>query len=792
MAESVVGAVLGNVGSLAVQETRFLCGVTLEVTFLKDELMRLQGYLKDAESKRRSGNASVAILMCQIRDVAYEAENVIEAAEYLKKRNRLKKGFTGAISRYARLPADLTTLHKFGVEIQRVRRKLGEIFQSIERLKIDLYSHVVDESVEDYGLMHQNFQDDVLMVGFENEYIEIVDKLVHGADMLSVVSIVSMGGAGKTTLVRKVYTSSEVKKHFDALVWVTVSQKFKVIDLLKIIVKQIWSDEDQSRKIDDMKEYEVAKKILAILLLKRYLVVLDDVWETDTWEQLNRSIKAFPDAANGSRVLLTTRKKDVANHVEMPTHIHALKCLDEDESWELFRSKALPLYRSPGIRDMDALETLGRMLASKCDGLPLALVVLGGYLSKNLNRQAWSDVLLGWPSTKEMEMMRGIIARSYTDLPNHYLRSCFLYLASFPEDFTIPMSDIMSLWIAENFILPTPRHTLEETSLKYVTELVQRSLVQVVQTSDIHGWIEEVRIHDILRDWCIEEATHNGFLDVIDKTSIGQVGASPSHTLMSCRSSFQNSSERNLHTPPNLRALLGFGLSSVFFPELRFLRVLHVENSRIENFSNVIGGCIHLRKLTMRKCGDIMIPSIGKLLYLQTINLSETYPRTTKISGSLWDIPTLRYVRVPSRVPLPRSVQIPLNLRELHIHATKDEYGKDPMPILEMLPCLVVLELNGYHTTYTMSLGAQGFPRLQELKLEYCCIEWMMEVGTMPKLSCLSFLRCLLYQIPNGLLYLPSLRFVSVHYQEGVIDYWNDSTLKGLKQKGCEVTLREC
>ena len=413
MAETPVSAVLRNVGTLAVQETTFLCGVTLEVDFLKDELMRLQGYLRDAESKRRSGNASAAILMSQIRDAAYEAGNVIEAADYMKKRNMIKKkGFMGAISRYARLPSDLITLHKIGVEIQRVRRKLTEIFQSVERLNIiDLQTHVVDESVEDYVLMHQNFQDDVNMVGFEKEYKEIVDKLVHGEDILSAVSIVSMGGAGKTTLARKVYTSSEVKQHFNALVWVTVSQKFKVIDLLKIIAKQILSDEDQSRKIDDMNEYEVAKKICDILMLKRYLVVLDDVWETDTWEQLNRTIKAFPDTANCSKVLLTTRKNDVANHVQMPTHIHALKCLDEQKSWELFSSKALPSCKRSGIRDLDEFEKLGRKLTRKCDGLPLALAILGGYLSKNLNTQAWSDVLLGWPSTKDTQMMRGIIAQ---------------------------------------------------------------------------------------------------------------------------------------------------------------------------------------------------------------------------------------------------------------------------------------------------------------------------------------------------------------------------------------------
>ncbi|KAF7087130.1 hypothetical protein CFC21_090349 [Triticum aestivum] len=268
MAESAIGIVLGNVNNLAVRETSLLCGVTLEVTFLKDELMRLQGYLKDAERKRRSGNATVAILVSQIRDAAYEAENVIEAADYMKKRNMIKKGFMGAIARYARLPSDLNTLHKVGVEIQRIRRKLDEIFQSIERLNIDLDSHVMDDSVEDCGLMHQHFKDDVTMVGFEDEYKEIVDKLVEGENMLSVVSIVAMGGAGKTTLAAKVYTASQVKQHFEQLVWVIVSQKFKVIDLLKEILKQISSDEGQSRKFDDMNEYEVGKKIHDILIQK--------------------------------------------------------------------------------------------------------------------------------------------------------------------------------------------------------------------------------------------------------------------------------------------------------------------------------------------------------------------------------------------------------------------------------------------------------------------------------------------------------------------------------------------
>ncbi|XP_073358746.1 disease resistance protein RPP13-like [Aegilops tauschii subsp. strangulata] len=563
MAESAIGIVLGNVNNLAVRETCLLCGVTLEVTFLKDELMRLQGSL--------------------IRDAAYEAENVIEAADYMKKRNMIKKGFMGAIS-----------------------------------------SHVMDDSVEDCGLMHQHCKDDVTMVGFEDEYKEIVDTLVEGENMLSVVSIVAMGGAGKITLARKVYTSSGVKQHFESLVWVTVSQKLMVIDLLKEILKQILSDGDQSTKIDDMNEYEVGKKIHDILIKKRYLLVLDDVWETDIWEQTNRTIKAFPDAANCSRVLLTTRKGDVANHVEMPTHIHALRSLDEEKSWELFSNRALPSYKRSGIRDLDKYEELGRKLTRKCDGLPLSLAVLGGYLSKNLNTQSWSDVLLCWPSTKDTQMMRGIIARSYKDLPNHYLRSCVLYLAAFPEDYIISVSALINLWIAEGFIPHTPKHTLEKTAR--------------------------------------------------------QAGASSSHNQIFYCSSFQNLSGQILQASPNLRAMFGFGLSSVSFHELRFLRVLHVENSRIKNISEL-----------------------------------------------------------------------------------------------------------KYYRSRTMSSGAQGFPHLQELELFDCSfIKWTMEVGTMPKLLYMLFGVCrLVEEIPDGLLHLPSLRFVSAICHDP-----NESTLVGLRHKGCKVTTR--
>jgi hypothetical protein len=376
---------------------------------------------------------------------------------------------------------------------------------------------VEDEFPQGWGLRHQNYEDDVVVVGFMDECKEITDKLVHEGQNLSVVSIVAMGGAGKTTLARKVYTSSRVKQHFNTVAWVTVSQKFNGADLLKEIMKQIIGEKDEL--IDQMQEYEVGKKINGFLLERRYLVVLDDVWEEDTWDQLNRTIKAFPDTNNGSKVLLTTRKEKVANHIEMPTHVHVLKELDQEKSWELFSSKAIPTYRRSVIGDVSDLEQLGRLLARKCDGLPLALAVLGGYLSKNLNLEAWSETLSCWPSTRNTQLMHNILARSYKDMTDHYLRSCFLYLASFPEDFRIDVSVLIALWIAEDFIPQAPKHEQEETARKYVAELAQRSLLQVTRRSMAHGWIEQIGVHDILRDWCVEEARQDGFLDVIDKIS---------------------------------------------------------------------------------------------------------------------------------------------------------------------------------------------------------------------------------------------------------------------------------
>ncbi|BFG41875.1 hypothetical protein CerSpe_281490 [Prunus speciosa] len=105
----------------------------------------------------------------------------------------------------------------------------------------------------------------------------------------------------------------------------------------------------------------------------RYLVVLDDIWETKVWDSFQ---SAFPSGKMGSKVMLTTRNKEVALYAYPTSEPLEPRFLTQDESLELFRKKALPGTDMPCD-----LEKIGREMMAKYDGLPLAVVVLGGLLS---------------------------------------------------------------------------------------------------------------------------------------------------------------------------------------------------------------------------------------------------------------------------------------------------------------------------------------------------------------------------------------------------------------------------
>ncbi|KAE9450359.1 hypothetical protein C3L33_17742, partial [Rhododendron williamsianum] len=263
-----------------------------------------------------------------------------------------------------------------------------------------------------------------------------------------------------------------------------------------------------------MKEEDLEPQLRDYLKGRRYLVVLDDVWARNVWRSLST---AFPDEKNGSRVIMTTRNKAVADPCDERTYVHELPFLTDEESLELFCSKAFPHYDEVENQKSccpSGLESLAKEMARKCRGLPLAIVVLGGLLRKK-NPDEWPKLVQHmWRHLRDHDSHRvqRILDLSFNDLP-HRLKSCFLYLGLFPEDFEIDAKKLCRLWVAEGFIKPD-KESFEEAAEVYLRELIDRSLIQVVK----RNWrrIITCRVHDLLRDLAIENSKKLNFLHIYE------------------------------------------------------------------------------------------------------------------------------------------------------------------------------------------------------------------------------------------------------------------------------------
>ncbi|KAI8540722.1 hypothetical protein RHMOL_Rhmol08G0008000 [Rhododendron molle] len=151
-------------------------------------------------------------------------------------------------------------------------------------------------------------------------------------------------------------------------------------------------------------------------------------------------------------------------------------------------------------------------MVSKCHGLPLALVVLGGVLHRKhpdewfkLKDQIWRHV------TEESDNVKYILELSFNDLP-HHLKSCFLYFGLFPEDFEIHAERLCWLWEAEGFIKLDEEPF--EMAYLYLQQLIDRSLILVSERN--RRRIMRCRVHDLLRDLAIRKSKELNFLHIYD------------------------------------------------------------------------------------------------------------------------------------------------------------------------------------------------------------------------------------------------------------------------------------
>ncbi|XP_058114689.1 probable disease resistance RPP8-like protein 2 [Magnolia sinica] len=618
--EAVVSFVIEKLGDLLIHEGVFLHEVRDQIEWVEAELRSMRAFLKDADAKQKV-DERVKNWVADVRDAAYDAEDVIDGFLFKIEQKR-RRGSVGFIKRFTGFSDEIVHRRELGKEIEQIKNKLLDISRRRSTYSIeDLGEGGEGSGSMDESLREQRRTSHLLeepeIVGFQDNIETLVARLIKGERRRCVISVVGMGGLGKTTLAMKVYNNEAVRKHFNCCAWIYVSQEYNARDLLLSIVRCFKSP---TKKELEMGVFQLRERLSEHLKKMIYFVVVDDIWKTDAWDVL---APAFPDMNNGSRVLLTTRNRDIASYADARSHLHEMQLLGKDDSWELFCKKTFLGQHNNCPQDLDRL---GREIVAKCHGLPLAIVIIGGLLSRKARlRSVWEKVLksISWQFVEGEAQISRILALSYEDLP-YYLKPCFLYVGVFPEDYEISARKLIQLWVAEGFVPSRGAETLEEVAEDCLDELIQRSLIQMVKRSSV-GRVKSCRIHDLLRELSISKAKGEKFL-------YGDVDS-----LSPCKAR-RLSVHRGIrkHTSINrcLRSFLCFSIEyamlgkqqqqEFLYRHFELLRVLHLQQVEVEEFPTEIITLTHLRYLHLKGSNQMtrLPSSIANLCNLQTLEVS--------------------------------------------------------------------------------------------------------------------------------------------------------------------------
>ncbi|RDX84079.1 putative disease resistance protein, partial [Mucuna pruriens] len=888
MSQAIVTFIVQSLGDLLIQEAVFLYGVEEKVLQLQTELRMMQSYLQDAD-RRQDENERVRTWISEIREAAYDSDDAIEVYALRGASRRNLPGVLNLIKRYASNINRFIEIHVVGSRVDNVIARISSLTRSLNNYGIMPEIGEASNSIYRRQRSFRRSNSYVIeedIIGVEDDVKILESCLVNPNKGYRVVAICGMGGLGKTTLAKEVYHSLEVRNNFESLAWAYISQHCQAKDVWKgILLKLISPSKEKELREDiaNMRDEEIARMLYQVQVEKSCLVVLDDIWSVDTWNKLK---PAFPNERSlsvvGSKILLTTRNIDVALQMDPSCYLHTPKCLNEHDSWKLFQKKALPKIDDP---DYTEKEKLGREMVGRCGGLPLAIIVLGGLLASKTTFYDWDTVRQNINSylrrAKGREQcLEEVLALSYYELP-YQLKPCFLHLAHFPENLEIPTKKIIRIWVAEGIISLVQNEgegeeALEDVAQRYLTELVERCIIQVVEKSST-GRIRTCQMHNLMRDLCVSKAFQENFL-VINSWNVDDArGASRARPMGKVRRIalylYQDVDRfflSHLKSHHHLRSLLCYpektarlsewGLMKSFFNKCKLLRVLNLEGIQGQGgkLPKEIGFLIHLRFLSLRNTKiDELPPSIGNLKFLMTLDLltGNSTVQIPNVIGNMhrmrhlflpescgdsierWQLDNLKNLQTLVNFPAKKCnvsdlmrltnlrklviddpmfgdifrypdvtfshlvslsfvssedisiVHVALgcpNLYKLHIegpiknfpepHQLSSKLVKlklkgselvaDPMPTLEKLPNLRLLELQLYSFMGKQLLcSSKGFPQLKSLAISDLpnLEEWKLNKGAMPSLSKLEIANCTkLESVPDGLRFVKTLQDLEI------------------------------
>lgn len=745
LALSKIGSYLGGEAATFIA-TKFSNLIELPNTVrrIRRELLMMNIFIRKTGASYLSDELLKAWIT-EVRILAYRVENIMDNFSYHSlqfkqdpKGKKLANGLSYGLV-FSGIAADLAQIEK---EIEHVSKLKNLWLNSVHEL---LHTQVssAEQQFPQYSLP-QILKDENL-VGLKEEREQLKEWLIPNAPVnmtnipaLKVVTLSGMGGMGKTTLLTSVY--DKLKDIFEIHAWLTVSQTYRSVDtLLKELLKIVSASEhttlvnnDYQKEvivpvdidirdkkqlkpdvIDKMGILDLKSTLKAVLKHKRYIVVLDDVWNRCVHDGIS---DVFEDCGKESRIVITTRKQDVAA-LATPGYQLNLNPLDIKDALQLFCTKAfpnknhfdwtsvllehakdmmkryegLPLEKCPlelqelathivrkcedfsvskcpsELQDLatytvnkfkgfslsacpselqnlatdivnhckdlplvkcpSELQEIAIDIVKKCRGLPLAIVSVGSRLSSRKQIvPVWRQMCNELPCELEKDdQVRGILNLSYYDLPSD-LRNCFLYCSLFPEDYHFSKDDLVRLWVAEGFVEKKGDNTPEEVAEGYLTELIHRNMLQLVENDEL-GRVNTCKMHDILRELALHISKAEMFGTVNDFGAMVQMDTDVRRiSSYGWKKMKKNKSKLKF---PHLRTLMASDTIVDYVPSIlsasKYLTVLELQNSDFQALPTSIGNLFNLKYIGLRNTRITSLPdSIKNLSNLQTLDVKST------------------------------------------------------------------------------------------------------------------------------------------------------------------------
>ncbi|KAJ9158831.1 hypothetical protein P3X46_024377 [Hevea brasiliensis] len=619
MAEGVLfdiaGEIIKKLGSRAFCEMGLWWGVRDELKKLEATVSSIHNMLLDAEEQQKQ-NRQVKGWLEKLQEIVYDADDLVDdfATEALRRQvmtgNRLTKEVTLFFSSSNRLVYGF----KMGHKIKAIREKLADIEADRQfRLEVRTGERGYTTMVRDQTVSSVP----EVVIGREGDKKATVELLLasNSKGNVSVISIVGIGGLGKTTLAQFIFNDERIKNYFELKIWVCVSDPFDV----KIIVRKIL-ETATCKKSEDLELEALTSQLGNILNGKRYLLVLDDVWNEDCekWDNLKKILLG---GSSGSKILVTTRSKIVAQ-ISSTEEPYLLEGLSPSKSWSLFLHVAL---RGQEPKD-SKIKKIVEEIVKKCVGVPLAIKTIASLLCYKYSENEWGTFLeneLSKVPQNENDILP-TLKLSYDHLSSP-LKHCFAYCALFPKGYKIDVKTLIHLWVAQGFIeSSSSTDCADDIGLKYFMELWWRSFFQEVKR-DKFGNIHFCKMHDLMHDLA---TSITGIGTTINPVGLSNTRKLRTFLLPHQRFFLETSREMSIHLNfKKLRAfgVSGFGIKTVpnYIKRLKHLRYLDVsENYEIRTLPNSITNLQNLQVLNVSFCNSLMeLPKdIKKMINLRHLS----------------------------------------------------------------------------------------------------------------------------------------------------------------------------